>query len=498
MQILGEATKEDLKNQLLNINLEDKNLYDEVYKNQDFIFQFSGSTAAGMVKGAYPQNFNDMISINCLSRPGAGFQFDSFVANQNGESKYPEFIAKFLKDTRGCILTQEEIMAVSSSCGISANYCRGLLKKLGKKDKRQQDIDAWNELVKKFEISFKEHGMSESEIKMVLDDFVTLSAYSFNRSHAAAYSYLAMETIYLSHYFKPYFYAANLTQQADKKDGLKESIASVLKKGFKVLPPDVNTSAPTFSARNGDLYFGLGEIKGIGEAPRDTIVKNRPYKNVKDFIMKNLNEKSINKRIVIALIGAGAFDSTFGEDERKKYINIANEFYEKKKTKKDPEKISEIWDAVENSHSIDIPTTNEEYIELETKYLGDNFFHGAFSPDMKDKIYKLKGMGRCVESFDELRRLDIETYCPVRIEKYRYHTQKNGEEMLFCDCSDMNGDKTSIPVFGSYFKHLKTNFFGEGFYLLRLFPKGDSIMFGSRNFVRSPDTIRSFMIRWKI
>lgn len=112
MQILGEATKEDLKNQLLNINLEDKNLYDEVYKNQDFIFQFSGSTAAGMVKGAYPQNFNDMISINCLSRPGAGFQFDSFVANQNGESKYPEFIAKFLKDTRGCILTQEEIICI--------------------------------------------------------------------------------------------------------------------------------------------------------------------------------------------------------------------------------------------------------------------------------------------------------------------------------------------------------------------------------------------------
>lgn len=113
MKIIEEVTKEQLKEQLKNIDLTDQNLYKEVNNNQFGIFQFSGNTASGMIKEAKVNNFNDLVSINALSRPGASFGFNDFCNNIDGKSKYPEQISKYLKDSRGCILFQEQIMNIT-------------------------------------------------------------------------------------------------------------------------------------------------------------------------------------------------------------------------------------------------------------------------------------------------------------------------------------------------------------------------------------------------
>lgn len=117
MKILKRnVSKEEFKDFLNKINLEDKNLYKEVSDNQCFIFQFSGGTASRMVSEAKPESFDDMICLNAYSRPGASFGFENFCLIKNGGQKsvYPEQIQQFLKDSHGTICFQEQCMAIFS------------------------------------------------------------------------------------------------------------------------------------------------------------------------------------------------------------------------------------------------------------------------------------------------------------------------------------------------------------------------------------------------
>lgn len=501
MKILGEATKQELKDFLYyGMNYEDKKLYEEVCKNQANIFQFSGGTAAGMIQRAQPQNFDDLTSINALSRPGSSFCFDDFVANGDSHSKYPEIISENLKGSHGCILFQEQIMQLCeklSNGKVKGDYARKLLKKLGKANKKQADIDAWEKMVKTIKKESKAY-LTDEELEMFTSDLLTLSAYSFNKSHAAAYTYVACETLYMTKYFRPYFWAASLTYDATKLDALKTSIKNAQKEGFKILPPDINTSNIHFTPLKDGIRFGLNEIKGVGEVPCEAIIKNRPYNSIKEFIIKNLDTK-INKKVTTALVGGGAFDNLIPEKQRKKYLKITEEFYEKKKTKKNPELLGELWDDIEQENELISETSVNEFMEYEKIYLGGNFFHGIFSDIMREKIEKLYNLHKCLRSFEEVREKDKPTaYVPVQVKAYRYHTQKNFQEMCFLTCEDMNGEEVTIPVFGSYWEIVKVKFFAEGFYLLSVFDKDGQIMFGSRNWVTNPDTKRAMMIRWKI
>lgn len=134
--------KQELKDFLYNgMSIDDQQLYDELSEKQANIFQFSGRTAAGMCQRAQPKNFNDMISINCLSRPGSSFQFDDFVANGNDKSKYPPFISQFLKDTHGCILTQEQIiMIINALTHRRNNHLNQYIKEISDSEKPEEVI----------------------------------------------------------------------------------------------------------------------------------------------------------------------------------------------------------------------------------------------------------------------------------------------------------------------------------------------------------------------
>lgn len=496
------VSKDELKELLYSsLDYEDKQLYQQVNESQANIFQFSGNTASGMIQKAIPQNFNELTSLNALSRPGSSFEFDDFVSNGTESSKYPEFISKFLKDSHGCIIFQEQIMAISTECGINANLVRGLLKKLGKANPKQSDKDKWAEIVVQFKKAFKEKGMTDSEIEMVIDDFVTLSAYSFNKSHAAAYTYVACETLYMTRYFKPYFWAASLAYAASKtdKDEIKGAIKEAQKDGFKILPPNVNTSKLHFTPLSAnEIGFGLNEIKGVGEEPAKAIIENGPYESIFDFIIKTMGTK-VNKRITLALVGSGAFDSLIPEGERKKYLKITEKFYENKKTKKDVDALRKIWENAKEEFYLEGKTSPEEYMKMESDYLGGSFFHGIFSDDMKEKIEKLYALNKCFRNFEEIRQEDRPSaYVPLHVKDLQCWTQKNGKLMVFVTAEDMNGEEQRIPCFASYYEHIKEKL-RTGFYLMKVYANDNGgILFGSRNWTSSPDTIRSFLIRWDI
>lgn len=499
MKILRRnVSRNEFKKFLNKINLEDKNLYKEVSDNQCFIFQFSGSTASRMVGDAKPENFDDMICLNAYSRPGASFGFGNFclIKNEGQKSVYPEQLQNFLTDGRGTICFQEQIMAIGNYLTdgkYNGNTWRQLLKKLGKAKKAPEDLKKWDEMVACAKEVGAKKGISTKDIDLLCDDLLTLSAYSFNKSHAAAYSYLAMEEVYLAKYFKSYFYAINLSNEAGKKDAIKEAIESCKKSGFEVEPPNINNSRENFFPNQNKLYFGFNDIKGVGEEPAKDIVRNQPYTSVIDFICKNIGTK-INKRVTSALIGSGAFDELI-EGNRKYYQQVAEKFYEKKKTTKTIPLLEEKWeDSLKEVEKCETSAT--DYIEYEEQYLGGQFFHNKFNA-ISDKIETLYSKGYCLRDFDELRRKNLpKQYVFVYVNSYRYHTDKNGNEMLFCEIEDRNGEKQSVPIFASFWQYVKLKFYGEAFYLMDLYPTEDGkIMFGSRNWVKDPITIKNMIAR---
>ena len=499
MKILRRnVSKEDFKYFLNKINLEDKNLYKEITENQNFVFQFSGNTASRMTREAKPETFDDVICLNSYSRPGASFGFPTFcdIKNHGGKSVYPEQIQQFLKDGRGTICFQEQCMAIGNYLTdgkYNGDTWRRLLKKLGKAKKDPEDLEKWSKMVACAKETGLKKGISNKDIELLCDDLLTLSAYSFNKAHAAAYSYLAMEEIYLAKYFKPYFYAINLSNEAGKKDAIKEAIDSCKKSGFEVEPPNINNSRENFFPKENKLYFGFNDIKGVGEEPAKDIVRNQPYTSIIDFICKNIGTK-INKRVTSALIGSGAFDELI-DGNRKYYQQVVEKFYEKKKTTKTIPLLEEKWEDSLNEVE-KCETTEADYIEYEEAYLGGQFFHTKFSA-IAEKIEKLYSKGYCLRDFDELRRKNLpKQYVFVYVNSYRYHTDKNGREMLFCEIEDRNGEKQSIPIFASFWQYVKLKFYGEAFYLMDLYPTEDGkVMFGSRNWVKDPVTIKNMIAR---
>ena len=499
MKILKRnVSKDELKEFLNNIDLEDKNLYEELGENQNWIFQFSGNTGSRMTAELKPDNFDDVINLNAMSRPGSSYNFGNYclIKNENQKSPYPEQIQKFLSKSRGLINFQEEIMQITeyiSNGKISGNACRGLLKKLGKANPKQADKDKWKEYVSIMKEEGVKKGILQKDIELLCSDMETLSKYTFNFSHAAAYSYLAMETVYLAKYFKPYFYAINLANEAGKVDTIKDAIQSCKNSGFEVVQPDINNSKEHFFPKENNLFFGLQDIKGVGEEPAKIIVSNQPYTSIIDFICKTIDTK-VNKRITSALIGGGAFDNLIGSENRKYYFDVAQKFYEKKKTKKNPELLKELWEECEKE--IEKKIDKQFLMESEITYLGGSFFNNRFSV-ISDKIETLYKRGWCLRDFEEIRKKNLpKQYCFVYVNKYRQHTDKNGNEMMFFEIEDRNGEKQSVPVFASYWQYCKTKFSGEGFYLMDLYPTEDGkIMFGSRNWVRDPKTISNMMAR---
>lgn len=492
MKILKKISKKELKEFLYEIDINDKKIYDEVNTNNGFgIFQFSGSTALGLVKDIHPDNFEELTAINSMARPGTIEFVPQYKDGKlNGTKKYPDVVHNLLKDSKGQILFQEQVLKIFNIIGgftlTEADGIRGLMKKLGKADKKKEDIEKWDNQIKVFIEGAKANGLSEKEAYNISNDLLKLSSYSFNKSHAVAYTYTAVQTLYLSRYFRKYFYASTLAYEATKKDAIKSAYENCRNFGYNILPPDINKSFKNFRPVEGNnIIFGLNEIKGIGEKPINAIISNRPYKSIIDFIIKTQGER-ITKTVVNALVCSGCFDSLINGD-RKYYEAVVNYFYENKKTTKVIELLEQKWkDALEAVPYI--KTSNEDYIIYEKELLGNNFFHGNFSDEEKEKIDILYSKGYIDKSLKDVKESKLISRVPVYVSKFRIHIDKNKNEMAFVDVEDMNGDKANFPIFASYWKFIKERFQGEGMYIFALYrDQDDKIMFGSKKWVKDED-----------
>jgi DNA polymerase III subunit alpha len=281
----------------------------------DGVFQFESSGMKDLLRRYRPDNFRDLIALNALHRPGplqSGMTED-FIKNKN----YPENVKydipelePILKETKGLIVYQEQVMRIATDiAGFSMAEADLLRKAMGKKKH-----SVMRDMKKRFMEGAKNKGVSKEKAKEIFEKIKFFAGYGFNKSHSAAYAYLAYHTAYLKAHYPVYFMASLLTSEAEKGDTAKvvKYIDECNKIGIKVLPPDINESELIFTVKGNDIRFGLSAIKNLGSNPVKEIIEARKKAgkfNSPFDICRNISPKSFNKKAIESLIKSGSMDS---------------------------------------------------------------------------------------------------------------------------------------------------------------------------------------------
>ncbi|MFN8889647.1 MAG: DNA polymerase III subunit alpha, partial [Cyclobacteriaceae bacterium] len=285
-------------------------------------FQFESDGMQAYLKGLKPDKFEDLIAMNALYRPGPMEDIPNYRARKHGREpiKYdlPE-MEEYLKDTYGITVYQEQVMLLSQKL---ANFSKGdadvLRKAMGKKQK-----DVLDKMKSKFIEGCKKNNHDEQIAEKVWKDWEAFAQYAFNKSHSTCYSLVAYQTAYLKANYPAEYMAAVLTHSQSNLDSVTYFIEECRKQNIEVLGPHVNESGVYFEVnKEGKIRFGLGAIKGAGDAAVESIIQERDargsFKDLFDFA-KRLNQRAVNKKTFECLALSGAFDC-FPEYHRRQYI----------------------------------------------------------------------------------------------------------------------------------------------------------------------------------
>ena len=276
------------------------------------IFQFESPGMQKHLRDLQPTVFEDLIAMNALYRPGPMAYIPQFIARKHGKEPITYDIPvmeKYLKDTYGITVYQEQVMLLSR---LLADFTRGesdaLRKAMGKKKK-----DIVDAMKPKFIEGGKKNGHDPKILEKIWSDWESFASYAFNKSHAACYAWVSYQTAYLKAHYPAEFMAANLTLNKDDITEVTKLMSECKSMKINVLSPDINESDLNFTVtKNGDIRFGLGGVKGVGEGAVMAIISEReangPYKDIFDFVSR-VNLQAVNKKTIEALTFGGTFDS---------------------------------------------------------------------------------------------------------------------------------------------------------------------------------------------
>ncbi len=277
------------------------------------VFQMESQGMTNLVKDLRPKGFTDLIPTVALYRPGplgSGMVTD-FIDGLHGKKTVTymhPLLEPILKETYGVVLYQEQVMQiVQVLAGFSLGQADLLRRAMGKK--KHEILMAQKE---NFLKGTKENGIDDELANKIFDLLTHFADYGFNKSHSAAYAYVAWQTAYLKAHYPQEFMAAMLTSVMDTNGKVAVYIEQCRRMGIKILPPDINASSASFSVDGDAVRFGLAAIKNVGEAAIEKMEQTRkdggPFKSLSDFCNR-ADMHTMNKRVVENLIKCGAFDS---------------------------------------------------------------------------------------------------------------------------------------------------------------------------------------------
>ncbi|AGM36563.1 UNVERIFIED_ORG: DNA polymerase III alpha subunit [Idiomarina abyssalis] len=283
------------------------------------VFQLESRGMKELIKKLLPDSFEDIIALVALFRPGPlqSGMVDNFIDRKHGreEISYPdaeyqhESLQPILEPTYGVILYQEQVMQIAQ---VLAGYTLGgadlLRRAMGKKKPE--------EMAKQREIFAKGAAQNniDPELATKIFDLVEkFAGYGFNKSHSAAYALVSYQTLWMKTHFPAEFMAAVMSADMDNTDKIVTLADECERMGLDLLPPDVNKGEYKFTVDEQQrVVYGIGAIKGVGEAPIESIIKARqeggPFRDLFDFCCR-VDLKRMNKRILQRLIRAGAMDN---------------------------------------------------------------------------------------------------------------------------------------------------------------------------------------------
>ena len=304
------------------IPLDDKTTF-ELYQHGSTIgtFQFESPGMQKYLRELKPDKFGDLIAMNALYRPGPLAYIPNYIDRKHGREAIqydlPE-MEEYLKETYGITVYQEQVMLLAQKiAGFSKGDADTLRKAMGKKQKSVLD-----KMKAQFISGASAKSFPPEKLEKIWTDWEAFAQYAFNKSHSTCYAFVAYQTAYLKAHY-PAEYMSAVLNNAGSIDKITFFMEECKRMGLKVLGPDINESLKGFAVNDkGEIRFGLGGLKGVGEAAVESIIeekkKNGAYTTLFDFI-KRINQRTVNKKTLESLAYAGAFDC-FPEHHRAQYF----------------------------------------------------------------------------------------------------------------------------------------------------------------------------------
>ena len=287
------------------------------------VFQLESSGMRSFMKQLKPSNFEDIVAGISLYRPGPMDSIPTYIENKHNPDKITyihESLRPIMEVSYGCLVYQEQVMqVVRDLAGYSYGRSDLVRRAMGKKkmdvmeQERQYFIHGKEDENGNIEIQgCVRNGVPEDIANKIFDDMIDFAKYAFNKSHAAAYGVVSYETAYLKAYYPVEFMAALITSVMGNTDKVVEYIRECSALDIEILKPDINKSFGKFSVEGHNIRFGLAAVKNVGVNVINNIIKERELNgDFKDFadLVKRLDSKDLNKRVLESLIKCGAFDN---------------------------------------------------------------------------------------------------------------------------------------------------------------------------------------------
>ena len=453
-----------------NVPIDDKKTYQLYCEGRTVgTFQFESPGMQKYLIELQPSTFEDLIAMNALYRPGPMDYIPDFINRKLGRKPIEydiPIMEKYLKDTYGITVYQEQVMLLSRLLG---NFTRGesdaLRKAMGKKLR-----DKLDHMKPKFIAGGTSNGHDPQVLEKIWQDWEKFASYAFNKSHATCYSWVAYQTAYLKANFPPEYMAAVLSRNLNDIEKLSKFMDECKAMKIPVKGPDINESFKNFSAnKSGEIRFGLGGIKTVGVNAVDAIITERqtngPYKSIYDFV-ERVNLSSCNRRTIEALVLAGCFDSfetisreAFFERNTKDetFLEVLTKYGARYQTDKDNQATSLFGGMEENVVLVPKPPIPQAEKWADIVKL--------------DKEREYVGMYLSAHPLDPFR-IELEYGCNVKLKDIKELTPELDKEYTFGGLVTEFVERTSSRT-GSLFGVMKIEDY-SGSYEIRLF--GDKLI----------------------
>lgn len=492
IKLIKEIKNVDVSEKVRNVDLNDANLYFELRLGLNHgIFQFESSGMNALIRGMNTENFEELVAANALYRPGPMSigAHEEYISNKFHKENIKcvhEALVPILSKTNGVLIFQEQLMFIAHEIGGMSlgegDMLRRYMDKASDAIKKKSRSEA---LTKKEEDNYKEFekywikfidgavkkGYNANEVDVIKDWVIQYLGYSFNRSHALCYAYLAMQTLYLKHYYTTEFYTALLNHPKTSGDKEKQqswlaaAIAAAMSKGIKILPPSVKSGWKWTMTGDKEISMGFSGINGLGDIA---------YAELKGFLAgkeKKLEKLSLveffelpfskfNKTAFESCVKAGVFDSW--SDSRAFLVSLK----EKKRKKVNP-KQQMLFDMAGPEFEFNLNSDNFAKTTPEEKRAG---FIEVCNFDL-EKIEAMNNIKTLVQAkttrpIENIMNFEEEDWYYFILEEFQEAMAKNGKSYLVLKVGD-GISSTKLRIFSPTAEKMKPELQPGGVYVAR-------------------------------